>query len=399
MFGKSKRFWTDKIYQGLITLISLIGLVVLIAVFVFVINQGSSLLSWDLITGDYEAEVYNGYYDEELTTYDFVAPDDLSDEEYFSTRWGFAIMDSEDREGHAIILITYVDSNSPLANLLDKNNEGETISITSNQTLLTVRFSDNTMLLPSLGAENAYNLFESKTSIADIMTSSEGLGIRGSLITTLYLIVMTLVIALPLGVLTAIYLHEYAPKNNKLVHMLRRLIEMLTGVPSIIFGLLGAAVFIPFVSTLTGASTGNLISGSLTLAVIILPVIISSTEETLKTIPDEYRHASLALGATKSQTTFKVILKSAIPGILSAVLLSIGRIIGESAALIYAIGASIKDEIIITERSTSLAVHIWSIMSGESPNFELASAISIIILIVVLVLNLSVKLIVRKINN
>lgn len=173
---------------------------------------------------------------------------------------------------------------------------------------------------------------------------------------------------------------------------------MLTGVPSIIFGLLGAAVFVPFVSSLTAADGGNLISGSLTLAVIILPVIISSTEETLKTIPNAYREASLALGATKSQTTFRVVLKTAIPGILSAVLLSVGRIIGESAALIYAIGTSIKDQIIITEKSTSLAVHIWTIMNAEVPNFELASAISIIILILVLFLSLTVKLVVKKIT-
>lgn len=399
MLGKSKRFWHDKMLQAIITAISLIGLVVLIAVFWFVIDNGSSLLSWNLITGDYEATIYNGYYEEKIETNEFVAPSDLSEEAYFSTRWGFAIIDSEDNEGNSIILITYVDTESPLATMPDKNNEGTCIYITSNQTLLTVRFSDNTMLLPSLGAENAYNLFEQTTGIADIMTSTSGLGVRGSIITTLYLVGMTLILALPLGVLTAIYLHEYAPKNNKLVQILRRLIEMLTGVPSIIFGLLGAAVFIPIVSTLTGANTGNLISGSLTLAVIILPVIISQTEETLKTIPEEYRHASLALGATKSQTTFKIILKSAIPGILSAVLLSVGRIIGESAALIYAIGSSIKDEIIITERSTSLAVHIWSIMSGESPNFELASAISMIVLIVVLILNFSVKLIVKKISK
>lgn len=303
-----------------------------------------------------------------------------------------------DREGHKYILVVYVDMDSPLALMPDKNAEGETVSLASGQSLNKVIFSDNSLMLSSAGAQSAIEKFENGTGIKDIMFMTAGKGIRGSLITTFYLILITLVIALPIGILTAVYLHEFAPKNNKFVDLLRRMVEMLTGVPSIIFGLLGAAVFIPIVSTLTGAEGGNLISGSLTLAVIILPVIISSTEETLKTIPEEYRQASLALGATKSQTTFKVILKSAAPGILSAVLLSIGRIIGESAALIYAIGTSIKDEIIITERSTSLAVHIWSVMSGETPNFELASAISIIILAVVFVMNLSVKLIVKKIS-
>ncbi len=393
-----KRFITDKIYQSLITLISLIGLVILIAVFVFVFNKGSSLLSWDLLTGDYYSTVYDGYYDSELTTNLFVAPDDLDSDTYFSTRWGIALKDDLDREGHDYILIVYVDTESPLANLPDKNNEGEMVYMASGQSLDKIIFSDNTIMLSSKGAEAAISQFESATGIKDIMFTTAGKGIRGSLITTMYLIILTLIVALPIGILTAIYLHEFAPKNNKLVNILRRMVEMLTGVPSIIFGLLGAAVFIPIVSTVTGTEGGNLISGSLTLAVIILPVIISSTEETLKTIPDEYRQASLALGATKSQTTFKVILKSSAPGILSAVLLSIGRIIGESAALIYAIGTSIKDEIIVTERSTSLAVHIWSVMSGETPNFELASAISIIILLVVFVMNLSVKMIVKKIS-
>lgn len=241
-------------------------------------------------------------------------------------------------------------------------------------------------------------MFDASEKIIDMVTQTLGKGIRGSIITTLYLIVMTLAIALPIGVFSAVYLHEYAPKNSKIAEILRRFVEMLTGVPSIIFGLLGAAVFIPFTSTFTAADGGNLISGALTLAVIVLPVIITSTEEALKVVPDDYRQASLALGATKSQTTFKVVLKFAIPGILSSVLLSVGRIIGESAALIYAIGTAIKDNIILTERSTSLAVHIWSIMAGETPNFELASAISILILIVVFLLNFVVKFIAKKLS-
>jgi len=395
---KSKRFITDRIYQGLITLVSLIGLFILVSVFLFVLDKGGSLLNWDLLTGDYYSTVYDAYYDGNITSNDFSRPDDLEDDVYFSTRWGIALKNDLDNEGHSYILVVFVDKYSPLALLPDKNNEGEFVSVSSGWSLDKVIFSDNTVILSSLGAESASDKLDKGTGIKDIMLTTSAKGIRGSLITTIYLIIMTLIIALPIGVFTALYLHEFAPKNNKIVDALRRMIEMLTGVPSIIFGLLGAAVFIPIVSTLSGANGGNLISGSLTLAVIILPVIISSTEETLKTIPDEYRHASLALGATKSQTTFKVVLKSAIPGIMSAVLISIGRIIGESAALIYAIGTAIKDQIIITERSTSLAVHIWSVMSGEVPNFELASAISIIILIVVFVMNLSVKLIVKKIT-
>lgn len=401
---KNSRNTKDKILQILISLVSLIGLFVLVAVFGYVVKNGSNLLSFDLLAGDYYSEVYDAYYDGEPTIENtFSAPSKLNEDEYFSTRWGIALKDDVDNEGHHIILVTYVDVNSPLVNLPDKNNEESTISVSNGMKLGKAIFISETgryvAMLPADGAENAASLFDGNPDIYNIILTTAGKGIRGSLITTLYLIGMTLIVALPLGVLTAIYLHEFAPKNNRVVNILRRMIEMLTGVPSIIYGLLGAAVFIPFVSSITSSEGGNLITGSLTLAVIILPVIISSTEETLKTIPDEYRHASLALGATKSQTTFKVILKSAIPGILSAVLLSIGRIIGESAALIYAVGTAIKDQIIITERSTSLAVHIWSVMAAEVPNFELASAISILILIIVFILNLVVKLTVKKISN
>jgi phosphate transport system permease protein len=229
-----------------------------------------------------------------------------------------------------------------------------------------------------------------------LVTATSGKGIRGSIITTVLLIVLTLAIAVPLGVFSAIYLHEFAPKNNKIVIVLRRLIEMLSGMPSIIFGLMGAAVFIPFTAAITQAEGGNLISGALTLSIIVLPTLISSTEEALRVVPEEWRQASLALGANKTQTTFKVVLRGAVPGILTGTLLAIGRIIGESAALIYAVGTAIKDQIFLTERSTTLAVHIWSVMSGEVPNFEMASAISLIILAVVLVLSLLVKLIAHK---
>jgi phosphate transport system permease protein len=177
------------------------------------------------------------------------------------------------------------------------------------------------------------------------------------------------------------------------------MVDLLTGVPSIIYGLLGAALFIPLLNNTIQTSGGSVISGALTLAVILLPTIIKNTEEALKVIPDELRKGSLALGASRTQTIFKVVLPSAIPGVLTGVLLGIGRIIGESAALIFAVGSAIKDDIILTERSTSLAVHIWTVMGGDKPNFELASAIAIIILGVVFIMNFFVKLLAKRISK
>jgi len=211
------------------------------------------------------------------------------------------------------------------------------------------------------------------------------------------MIFFTLLFALPIGIFTAIYLNEYA-KKGMITNQLRRLIEMLTGVPSIIFGMVGLIVFIPLTSVI-GLEGRNIIAASLTLTVIILPTIIRSTEESLKVIPNDLRQASLALGANSTQTTFKVVLPNALPGILTATLLGIGRVIGESAALIFVMGTVISDYVSIEGSSTSLAVQIWSVMGGEVPNFELASAISLIILAVVLLLNLSVKFIMYRLNK
>jgi phosphate transport system permease protein len=225
-----------------------------------------------------------------------------------------------------------------------------------------------------------------------------GGGIRGSVISTLYLIVFTLVLALPVGILTALYFNEFAPKN-KVTNAMRSFIEVLTGVPSIIYGLLGIAVFVPLTVALLPTNRSNLIAAALTLAVILLPVIIRTTEESLKTVPNSHRHASLALGANKTQTTFKVVLPQAFSGILTATFLGIGRVIGESAALIFVLGTAIKDRINVLEPSTSLAVHIFTVMSNEPANVELATAIALIILMIVLVLNIGIKLTVYYFNQ
>lgn len=135
------------------------------------------------------------------------------------------------------------------------------------------------------------------------------------------------------------------------------------------------------------------------MAVVLLPLIIRQTEESLKVVPSDLRYASLSLGATQTQTIFKVVLPSALPGILTASLLSISRIIGESAALIYTMGTFISDKPQLDQGATTLAVQIWSLMSGEQPNFELSSTISIIILMIVLSLNITVKLISYRLNK
>ncbi|CCV63746.1 ABC-type transport system, permease component [Alteracholeplasma palmae J233] len=331
---------------------------------------------------------------------------DIESKGFVSKRYGVSLIDGKNLEGSNIILVEKIHPDSPFktTSLYDSDTkspieEGDAfynagILMWDNEGNL-IRFSIKD------GAEKMAQALDKTVDITMLPVVLTGGGIRGSIITTLYLIGLTLMIALPIGVFTAVYLHEMAPQN-KITELLRSFVDMLTGVPSIIYGLMGAALFIPLSQNIFGSNVikgASLISGSLTLAVIVLPVIIKSTESSLDVVPKDFKLASLALGANETQTTFKVMLPNAIPGILSAALLSIGRIMGESAALIYAIGTVVKDEVSVFGNGTSLAVHIWSAMQGESPNFALASTISIIILIVVLSLNLLVKLITFRLTK
>ncbi len=392
-----KRKIVDILQQTLTYLAASVGVVTLFMIIFFVGNNGYKLLNFGLIVNDYHAEFYNGGIGEDITYSETSRPSNLGDEVYYSQKWGIGFKDDIDREGNSIIIVEYVASDSPLLEMYDKNNEESysVLTIKSGHLLSKISYFDKQTALTRYGAEYMIISLNSSDDFREIVFSSLGGGIRGSIVTTLYLIAMTMAIALPIGIFTAIYLNEFAPKN-RITNLLRSLIETLTGVPSIIFGLMGLAVFVPLTISFTEATSANIISGSLTLAVILLPVIIRSTEESLKIVPDAFRSASLALGANHTQTAFKVVLPSALPGIMTGTLLAIGRVIGESAALIFAIGTAVKDDISIFGKSTTLSVHIWSLMKDEPANIELASTIAIIILIIVLILNIIVKFISKR---
>lgn len=329
---------------------------------------------------------------------------DIEGEGYISKRYGVILKDDKNLQGEPVIKIVKIHKDSPLKKAKLYNDTSLSGSLSEGDIFYNAGFvfknNEGRNILFSIrnGAEKMAEVLDQTVHISMMPTVLVGGGIRGSIITTLYLIVLTLLIAVPIGIFTALYLHEYA-RQNRFTNLLRSLIDMLTGIPSIIYGLMGAALFIPLSQKIFGEDLikgGSIISGSLTLAVIVLPIIIKATESALDVVPKDYKFASLALGANETQTTFKVILPNAIPGILSAILLSIGRIMGESAALIYAIGTVVKDDVSFFGNGTSLAVHIWAAMAGETPNFALASTISIIILVVVLTLNVLVKLITRR---
>jgi phosphate transport system permease protein len=393
----SKRKIKDYFYQSITYFAAFIAVATLSLIFLFVFINGYKLLDFGLLTNDYHASFYNGALEEGYSFSSTPKPSSLSEDVYYSEKWGLGLLDDIDREGNSIIIVDYISKDSPLLLMYDKNNEEEIklIEFKEGQLVSKIAYFDKGTSLTRTGAEVMILDLDSVDSIREIVYSSLGGGIRGSIITTFYLIGITIAIALPIGIFTAIYLNEFAIKN-KITNILRSLIEVLTGVPSIIFGLMGLAVFVPLTIRFTQADSANLLSGSFTLAVILLPVIIRATEESLKIVPDSLRESSLALGANQTQTTFKVVLPSALSGILTATLLAIGRVIGESAALIFAIGTAVKDDISIFGKSTSLSVHIWSLMKDEPANIELASTIAIVILMIVLTLNIIIKLISKR---
>lgn len=392
----NKRKLLDRTYQTLTYLAAAVAVFSLGLIIGFVLLNGVGLLNFDLLTGDYHAKYYNAGINEVNVFSDTKRPTSIDDDAFYSEKWGIALIDTEDREGNHTVKVEYIAKDSPLINVYDINeNDYEVFEIEVGNIVKSIKYNDGTFAIPRTGAENMINTLNEVNQFREFEFTDLGGGIRGSLITTLIVIGITLAIALPIGIFTAIYLNEFA-KKGPITNLLRSMIEVLTGVPSIIYGLMGLAVFVPLTLKYTNAQEPNLISGSLTLAVILLPVIIRSTEESLKVVPDDFRSSSLALGANHTQTTFKVVLPNALPGILTATLLAIGRIIGESAALIFAIGTYVSDHISTDSASTTLAVHIWKLMVDEPANVELASTISIIILFIVLVLNLTVKLFSRR---
>jgi len=371
---------------------SAVSLVTLLAITAFVFGKGYKLLNYDLLVENFESQGYVADLYANSTFCNCDPTQTLSEEAIYSYKWGIALTDTTDLLGKTVVMIEYVHPDSPFLLVNDKGIGGQSITMRTDYDVIRIAFDNYPTALSRYGSENMIASLDANDSIREIEFETKGGGIRGSIITTLYLIVLTLALALPIGIGAAIYLNEYA-RPTRFTRIIRSLIETLTGVPSIIFGLMGLAVFVPLTIKLTGATGGNLISGAMTLAVILLPIIIRTTEESLKVVLDDYRQASLALGASKTQTTFQVVLPNALPGIMTATLLAIGRIIGESAALVFAIGTAIKDDVSLTGKSTSLAVHIWAMMTDEPANIELSATIAIIIMVIVVLLNILIKII------
>ena len=222
--------------------------------------------------------------------------------------------------------------------------------------------------------------------------NGENQSMTPAIINTLIMTALTLLLAVPIGVFAAIYLVEYAKKGSKLVKLIRVTAETLAGIPSIVYGLFG---FIVFVITLGWSYT--LIAGVITLAIMILPLIIRTTEEALMAVPDSFREGSFGLGAGKLRTVFRIVLPSAVPGIAAGIILAIGRIVGESAALIFTSGTNpVVAKGLFTSAST-LSVHLYALLT-EGLYTEQAYAVAAVLLFLVIGINALSSVVAKKLT-
>ena len=211
--------------------------------------------------------------------------------------------------------------------------------------------------------------------------NTENVSMMPAIMNTLTITLLALLIAVPVGIFSAIYLVEYAKKENRFVGLIRLTTETLSGIPSIVYGLFGMLFFVTALKW-----RHSLLAGAFTVAIMVLPSIMRTTEEALKSVPDSFREGSFGLGAGKLRTVFRIVLPSAIPGILAGIILAIGRIVGETAALIYTAGtvAEIPDSIMDSGRT--LAVHMYN-LSNEALYMNQAYATAVVLLVLVIGIN------------
>ncbi|MGN0149664.1 MAG: phosphate ABC transporter permease PstA [Clostridia bacterium] len=212
--------------------------------------------------------------------------------------------------------------------------------------------------------------------------TTENVSMLPSIINTFIMTICALVIAVPLGIFTAIYLVEYAKRGNKLVSVIGVTAETLSGIPSIVYGLFGMLFFVTYLKW--GYS---ILAGACALAIMILPLIMRTTEEALKSVSDSYREASFGLGAGRLRTVFKVVLPAAVPGILAGIILAIGRIVGETAALIYTAGTVAEVPSNLMSSGRTLAIHTY-VLSSEGLYTNQAYATAVVLLAIVLLINI-----------
>lgn len=223
--------------------------------------------------------------------------------------------------------------------------------------------------------------------------STENVSMMPALINTVLMVLLSLVLAVPVGIASAVYLVEYAKRGNRFVEIIRITTETLQGIPSIVYGLFGALFFVKALGW--GLS---LLAGAFTLAIMILPLIMRTTEEALKSVPDSYREGAFGLGAGRVRTVFRIILPTAVPGILAGIILAIGRIVGESAALIFSAGTIAAVPGSVFDSARTLSVHMYCLYS-EGLYTDQAAATAVILLLIVIAINWVSNFAAKKISR
>lgn len=243
--------------------------------------------------------------------------------------------------------------------------------------------------LPYINFDFIFNIYS---------VSDPNSGILPMLVGTIYIVIVTLVIAIPISLLSAIYLHEYA-KKNRIQGILHFAIDGLVSIPSIVYGLFGFSLFVVTLKSFTGGY--SIVSGSLTLSIMILPILIKAQIETLKTIPNSLREASYALGASKRQTIFKVILPTALGGIINAIILSMGRVVSESAPILMTAGMVYLMPTSIFKSSRTLTTHLYYLASEGTSDTQRnqAYATATILILVIVFLNAIARTISKRIEK
>lgn len=229
-------------------------------------------------------------------------------------------------------------------------------------------------------------------SLFSLEYNSDNVSLVPAAVNTVLMILMSLMLAVPFGIFAAIYLVEYAKKGNKMISVVRVTAETLSGIPSIVYGLFGMLFFVTALHW-----EFSMLSGAFTLAIMILPLVMRTTEEALMAVPDSYREGSFGLGAGKLRTVFRIVLPSAIPGILAGVILGIGRIVGETAALMYTSG-TVADYAGPMDSGRTLAVHMY-VLTSEALHVNEASATAVVLLVIVIGINALSGFVAKKLRQ
>lgn len=375
------RTWKDGVMSGFIYCSAALTVGILAVILIFVFVKGVPNINLHFLTGNFD----------DKTTYVNVKMKEQTGNGKNGYLKDLGITVAKTKENGQIEIIK-IDQDSNVKNALDMRQT--TYRLKKGDMLTKIGNTDVKKIYETSGGDrNQFYAAVQKAcegtqnGILKLKVLRPGGGIVPMLVTTIYMILLSLAVAAPIGILSAVYLNEYAA-SGRILDLIRFAIQNLAGIPSIIYGLFGSLFFVQICKM-----KYSILSGALTISIILLPVIISTTEEALKAIPMTYRESSRGLGATKLQTTLKVVLPNALPGILVAVILSIGRVVGESAALLLTAGTMAQIPAALTgdkAGGATLTIKMYT-MVKEQGNVGMACAIGVILILLILLLNVSSK--------